>query len=179
MPVRMRATLEQTGDRVGELRMATELRKVLRSLSSVERNADKVLQGIHRDEKGRAYLEFLTASPVDVRRIIEEGEFAGQFALTESTIEPGEECVNCGNVAGPKLPTVCPNCHFRDVSPCALCKQEISREAYIRLFGDLFLCPSCDNQVRLRFNSPMFLPDGSYNPPLVVVEDARKLHAVR
>lgn len=63
MSVRMRATLEPTGDRVGELRMATNLRKVLRSVSSVERNADNVLQGIHRDEDGRAYLEFVTAAP--------------------------------------------------------------------------------------------------------------------
>ena len=108
MPVKMRATLEPTGDRVAELRTATNLRKVLRSLSSVERNADNILQGIHRDEDGRAYLEFVTASPVDVCRIIEEGEFAGKFALAESTTEPGEECVKCGNVSGPTLPTVCP-----------------------------------------------------------------------
>jgi hypothetical protein len=30
----------------------------------------------------------------------------------------------------------------------------------------------------LRFNSPMFLPDGSYNQPLVVVEEVIAVHEV-
>jgi predicted RNA-binding Zn-ribbon protein involved in translation (DUF1610 family) len=179
MPMRMRVTVNPAVDRVGELRIATNLRKVLRDLPCVERDSDAVLRGIHRDIAGRAYFEFITSSLPDVRKVIEEGEFAEKVDLTESTTEPGEECVNCGNVAGPTLPTVCPNCHFRDVSPCPMCGQQISREDYIRLSGDLFRCPNCDSQVRLRFNSPMFLPDGSYNPPLVVVEDARTVHAVR
>ena len=177
--MRMRATVNPTGDRVGELRMATNLRTALRGLSSVERDSDEVVRGIHRDEEGRAYLEFVTTSLADARRVIDQSEFAGKVVLSESTTLPGEECVNCGNVAGPTLPTVCPNCHFRDVSPCPICRQEISRDSYTRISGDLFRCPNCCHQVRLRFNNPMFLPDGSYNPPLVVVEDVRAVHAVR
>jgi hypothetical protein len=32
--------------------------------------------------------------------------------------------------------------------------------------------------VRLRFNNPMFLSDGSYNQPLVVVEEAAAVHGI-
>ena len=92
----------------------------------------------------------------------------------------GAECLNCGNVSGPILPTVCPNCQFRDISPCAICGQEIPRPTYVSIYADLYRCPICDHQVRLRLNSPMVLLDGSYNPPfIVVVEEARVPHAVR
>jgi hypothetical protein len=87
--------------------------------------------------------------------------------------------VNCGNIAGKVQPAQCPSCGFQDISPCPICHTSVPRADYSRVAGDLFVCPSCRNRVRLRFNSPMFLPDGSYRQPLVVVEEAAVGHEVR
>jgi hypothetical protein len=177
--VRMRATVKPKCDRLGELRTAESLRQELGARPGIEMDLEHPLQGIHRDEEGRAYFEFATRFPADFRQIVEQRDHAGEFELTEAPPLPGEECVNCGNVAGPVLPSVCPNCHFRDISPCPICGNEVSRILYIRMSGDLYRCPKCKNTMRLRFNSPMFLPDGSYNQPLVLVEEVAAVHEVR
>jgi len=179
MSERMRATIRPLGDRTGELQAATNLRGDLWSRSLARTDSDHPLQGIHRDEEGRAYLEFATDDPDEVRRVIEQPAYSDRVELNRTPPLPGEECANCGNVAGPVLPTVCPNCQFRDISPCPICKTEVPRSRYALISGELFRCPRCDNRVRLRFNSPMFLPDGSYNPPLVVVEEVGAFHEVR
>jgi DNA-directed RNA polymerase subunit RPC12/RpoP len=178
MPVRMRATVSATGDRVAELRTAADLRRDLWAHSPVEIDPDHPLHGTHRDESRRAYFEFATEFPDEVRRVVHQYHYTNKVEVTETPTLPGEECVNCGNVAGPVRPTVCPNCDFRDISPCPVCGQEISRQQYTRISGDLFRCPRCNSRVRLRFNSPMFLPDGTYNQPLVVIEEATTLHEV-
>lgn len=178
MPVRMRATVTATGDRVDELRTAANLRRDLWAHSPVEVDPDHPLHGTHRDEHGRAYFEFATEFPDEVRRVIEQYDYADKVALTEMPDLPGEECANCGNVAGPVRPTVCPSCQFRDISPCPICGEEVSRQSYSRISGDLFRCPRCRNRVRLRYNSPMFLSDGSYNQPLVMVEEATPVHEI-
>lgn len=175
----MRVTVKSTGDRVGELRTAANLRRDLWTHSPVEVDPDHPLNGTHRDEDGRAYFEFATEVPDQIRRVIEQYHCTDQVELTESPALPGEECANCGNVAGPALPTVCPSCEFRDISPCPMCGEEISRQSYTRITGDLFRCPHCKNPVRLRFNSPMFLLDGDYNQPLVVVEEVTAAHEIR
>lgn len=180
MAVRMRATIRSIGNRTEELQTATNLRRALWSSSLVRVDPDHPLQGIQRDEEGRAYLEFATDNPDVVRRVIEQPDYSTIVDLSDTPPLPGEECANCGNVAGPVLPTVCPNCQFRDISPCPICGTEVPRPRYHPLSGDLFRCPHCEGRVRLRFNSPMFLPDGSYNEPLVVVEEeARAVHEVR
>ena len=178
MPVRMRVTVKTTGDPVGELRTAANLRRDLWAHSPVEVDPDHPLSGTHRDKDKRAYFEFATAFPGEVRRVIEQYQYTDKVQLTKTTELVGEECANCGNVAGSVLPSVCPNCEFRDISPCPLCGQEVPRQQYARISGDLFRCPRCKNRVRLRFNSPMFFPDGSYNPPLVMVEEAAAVHEV-
>jgi predicted RNA-binding Zn-ribbon protein involved in translation (DUF1610 family) len=68
------------------------------------------------------------------------------------------------------LPAVCPNCGFHDISPCPNCGTEVPRQKYVRLGSNVFKCPACEQRVRLRFNEPMFLSDGTYNQPLVIVE---------
>src|SRR4051794_34787763 len=118
MPLRMRATVGSTGDRVGELRTASDFRRDLWAHSPVEVDPDHPLHGTHRDEEGRAYFEFATESPSEVRRVLAKYGYSGKVELTETPTLPGEECANCGNVAGPVRPTVCPNCQFRDISPC-------------------------------------------------------------
>jgi hypothetical protein len=176
--VRMRATVKLMGNRVGELRIAESLRQDLWTHSKVEVDSAHPLHGIHRDVEGRAYFEFATKRPTQVHQVIAQHDYTDKVELTETPPLPGEECTNCGNVAGPALPTVCPNCHFRDISACPICEEEVPRKLYTRISGGLFRCPHCKNQVRLRFNSPMFLPDGSYNQPLVVVEEVRAVHEV-
>ena len=146
--------------------------------SPVEIDPDHPLRGTHRDEDGRLYFEFATGSPGEVRRVIEEFQFTDKVELTETSTLHGLECAYCGNVAGPVRPTVCPNCQFRDITPCPSCSEEVSRESYFRISGDLFRCPRCKNRVRLRYNDPMFLPDGSFNQPLVVVEGAAAVYGI-
>jgi hypothetical protein len=174
----MRLTVKQSVTRADDLRLAANVRQNLWAHAAVEMDPDNPLHGTHRDEQGRAYFEFSTASSEDVRRILQEQPYAEQIELTEAHETVGEACENCGNIAGPVLPTVCPNCHFRDISPCPNCRQEIPRQCYPRVQGALFQCPHCGQRVRLRFNEPMFHPDGSYNQPLVVVEVAIR-HEVR
>jgi len=70
------------------------------------------------------------------------------------------------------------NCYYTGERPRRLCNEEVSRQSYIRISGDLFRCPRCKNRVRLRYNNPMFLLDGSYNQPLVVVEEAVLVHGI-
>jgi DNA-directed RNA polymerase subunit RPC12/RpoP len=177
MSVRMRVTIRTNGDRSGELKTAADVRRDLWAHSPVGVDPDHPLYGTHRDQDGSAYFEFATESPEQVRRVIADYRYADKVELTETATLPGEECANCGNVAGPSRPTVCPNCQFRDITPCPSCGEEVPRSSYLRIAGDLFRCPRCTSRVRLRFNSPMFLPDGSYNPPLVVVEEA-EVHGI-
>jgi hypothetical protein len=145
----MRATVTRKGDRVGELRTVEDLRQDLRARIEVESDPEHPLYGIHRDGSGRAYFEFATKSPAEVREVVKQERYNHDVELTETPPLPGEECENCGNVAGPLLPTVCPNCHFRDISACPICTHEVSRELYIRISGDVFRCPHCKNRVRL------------------------------
>jgi hypothetical protein len=179
MLVRMRVTFKTNGDRANELQTAANLRRDLWAHSPVEVDPDHPLYGTHRNESGRAYFEFATELPDEVRRVIEDYHYSDRVELTESPVLPGEECVNCGNVASPVRPAVCPNCGFQDISPCPICRQPVPRQSYTPISGDLFRCPHCKNRVRLRFNSPLVLPDGDYNQPLVVVAEATGAHEIR
>ena len=168
--MRIRITVKTTGDWRKDLRVAANVRRDLWAHSPVEIDPDNPLEGTHRDEQERAYFEFSTPYPEEVRRVLES--HAERVEVQEGVREPiGQACQNCGNVAGAVLPTVCPNCHFRDISACPICNTEVPRQRYTRVSGDLFRCPHCHNQVRFRFNEPMFLGDGTYNQPLVLVEE--------
>lgn len=79
-----------------------------------------------------------------------------------------DECLNCGNVAdGPIVE--CPNCGFREISPCPNCNSAIARAEYLAQGADLFQCPTCHARVRLAYNEPLWIDDGRYNQPAVVV----------
>lgn len=169
--MRLRITVRPTGNRTDDLRVAANVRRDLWAHSPVEIDPDNPLHGTHRDQDGRAYFEFLTRHPDEVERILRQYHYADRVEVREAHEPIGQSCQNCGNVVGPVLPTVCPNCQFRDISPCPVCHQEVPRQNYTRIAGDLFRCPHCHNQVRFRFNDPMFLSDGVYNQPLVVVEE--------
>jgi DNA-directed RNA polymerase subunit RPC12/RpoP len=169
---RLRITITGTnGDRTDDLRKAAAVRRDLYAHSPVEVDPDGRANATFRNEKQQAYFELTTKYPDEVGRVLDRFKHSGYATVQEVTETPGPACENCGNVAGPVLPTVCPNCGFRDISPCAVCKAEIPRQQYDREAGDLHRCPN-GHRVRLAFNNPMFLPDGSYNQPLVVVRDA-------
>lgn len=176
--MRIRITILPTGDRINDLRVAGGIRRALSEHAPVEVAPDNPLHGTHRDEQERAYFEFSTRDPDTINRVLRESGYNGQVEVCEARDALGQPCQNCGNVAGTFLPTICPNCHFRDVSPCPFCHTEVPRESYTRISGDVFRCPRCRNQVRMRFNEPMFLDDGVYNQPLVVVEQA-EVHEVQ
>jgi hypothetical protein len=84
--------------------------------------------------------------------------------------QAGPACMNCGNIAGPIQPVECPVCHFRDIDDCPYCDTPIPRQQYVPISGDLFSCPQCSNRVRLRLRDPLFMPNGDYYQPLVMVE---------
>ena len=121
---------------------------------------------------GAPYFEFSTRFPDEVSRVLRENRHDDRVDVQEVREPLGQACQNCGNIVGAVLPTVCPNCHFRDVSACPVCHDEVPRQNYERIGGDLFRCPHCQSRVRLPFNEPMFLDEGAYNQPLILVEQA-------
>lgn len=170
--MRMRITVKKIGTPGDDLRIASDVRRDLWVHSPVEIDLKNPLHGTHRDEGGRAYFEFCTGLPEEVHRVLREYHYADKVVVTETREILGEACQNCGNIAGPVLPTVCPNCSFRDISPCPSCGREIPRQKYVSLGEGNYRCPECGTLVRMRFSEPMFGPDGGYNQPLVVVEEA-------
>lgn len=168
--MRLRITVRPTGDRTEDLRIAANVRRDLWAQSLVEIDTDNPLHGTHRDEQERAYFEFATDHRDAVDRILTEHGHARLVMVTPVDGPVGQGCQNCGNIAGPILPPVCPNCYFKDITRCAACDELVSRQLYTKISGDLFRCPKCRGRVRLHYNTPMFLPDGTYNQPLVVIE---------
>jgi hypothetical protein len=167
-------------DPADDLRIASQIRRDLWAHSPVEVDPDSPKHRTHRNADRSAYFEFATNYPDEVQRII--GEFADTQRVSMSVVkeEDGPECTNCGHVAGPILPSVCPSCGFRDISPCPHCKQEVARQAYLPVSGDLFKCPMCQHRVRLQVHDPLLDSNGDYNQPLVVVEGAEgQTHALR
>jgi hypothetical protein len=182
--MRIRVSVTVSDDRKADLKLASTARQVLSRESCVWEDQEHPLRGIHRDDHRRCYFEFATDDVEQVQRVIAGLPFANRLEVTLEPPPPGEGCRNCGNIAGPVLPSVCPNCDFRDISPCpnSDCpRREVPRQAYVRVGAHLFRCPACQTLVRLRFNEPMFRTDGTFNPPLVVADLAEVMaaHEVR
>jgi hypothetical protein len=127
---------------------------------------------MHRDDQGRAYFELAAESQEEVQRALPACDAQGRVEMSEQRGTLGAACTNCGNIAGPVLPAVCPACGFCDISPCPICQHNISRQAYAAVSGDLFVCPNCRSRVRLRF-------DGDFSQPLVIVDTAVPAYEVR
>ena len=134
------------------------------------------LQGVHRDREGRAYFEFAAENRETISDVLNRGGHDAYTRLRETDDHLGDRCQDCGNIAGPIQPPECPNCGFVDIEKCPVCHQWHSRQQYERIGrGNLFYCPTRDghrHRVRLSFNEPMFLPNGRFNQPLVIVQDA-------
>ena len=169
---RIRITVNKLDDPTEELRRAARVRQDLYAHSPVEIDPDNRIHGTHRDESGRAYFEFATDFIDEVKRVAQQFGHESLVVISDAPEPKGEACANCGNITGDVIPTVCPTCKFRDISPCPHCNTEVSRQSYVQDAGDVFKCPVCRNRVSLRFNDPLFKADGTYNQPLVIVVEA-------
>jgi hypothetical protein len=177
---RVRLTIKHNPeDSAEDLRYAFKVRRDLWEHSLVEIDSDSPLGGIYRDADRNAYFEFVTDSVDQAEGVLVDGGHTPRTRLTVVAEDVGPECLNCGHNNGPILPTVCPVCGFRDISPCPHCHREIPRQSY-RPFGSAwFTCPSCGGHVRLQLRDPLVDDDGHYNQPLVHVEVATEAHEVR
>lgn len=173
---RVRLTIgHNPDDPADDLRLAARLRCDLWAHSPVEIDPDSRMHGTHRDADKNAYFEFVTELLPEVERVLDEYDYKDRITLAVVDDEVGENCQNCGNFAGEILPTVCPTCNHRDISPCPHCGAEVSRQEYEEVSGDLFICPrqDCRRRVRLTINPDLWKADGTLNEPVVLVEDAQ------
>jgi len=170
---RLRVTIRHNpDDPADDLRYAARVRSDLWAHSPVEIDPDSRVHGTHRDAERNAYFEFATDMPSEVERVIREFGHAERVAVAVVAEDLGEACQNCGNIAGPVLPPICPTCGHRDIGPCPHCGEEVPRQEYQLISGDLFTCPRCQERVRLHINPDLWLADGTLNQPVVVVEKA-------
>jgi Zn finger protein HypA/HybF involved in hydrogenase expression len=170
---RVRLTIKHDPvDSAGDLRYAARVRHDLWAHSHVQIDPDNRVHGTHRDQDRNAYFEFVTDAVDEVRRVLNEFGHADRVTLSIVQQEAGEACENCGNIAGPVLPAICPNCGHRDIGPCPNCGEDVPRQEYVEVAGDLFQCPRCHARVRFRINPQIFRIDGTLNEPLVVTENA-------
>lgn len=160
-------------DPAEDLRFAARVRHHLWAHSPVEIDPDSRVHGTHRNGQSKAYFEFATDRLPEVERALREFGHADRVSLAVVDEAIGEPCQNCGNVAGPILPTVCPTCGHRDIDPCPNCGVEVARQEYVKIAGDLFRCPRCDQRVRLQINPDVWRSDGTLNEPVVVTETAQ------
>jgi predicted RNA-binding Zn-ribbon protein involved in translation (DUF1610 family) len=165
---RVRITIRQNpNDPAEDLQYAARVRRDLWAHSPVEIDPDSRAHAVQRDEQSNAYFEFETELLHEVDRVL--SEYHHDVRATKSVVEhvEHERCLNCGYSSGAALPAVCPKCNYRDIDPCPSCEEDIPRENYNRLSGDLFRCPNCGQRVRFRLNDEV--------EPAVIVEDAQVL----
>lgn len=120
------------------------------------------------DVEKRCFFEFEADDLGEVQKSL-DAKFSELKLEVTNGLSKGEECADCGNITGGHIPTVCPTCGFRDIDPCPLCGEEISRMAYDQVRGSLFQCPNCQHKVRMKLNPTAFKADGRLNSPAVVL----------
>jgi hypothetical protein len=167
---RVRLTVRHNPDDPTEdLKQIAKLRRDLWAHSPVEVDPDSPASQTRRDSLRNAYFEFATEFPDEVRRVLRQYRYEDRVTMQDLG-EVSLVCTRCGCLTG--FVTVCPNCKQRDIGPCPNCRQEIPRERYEPVGGDLFVCPHCRRRVRLSFNE-LDNSDRSVNDPVVLVNDAQ------
>jgi hypothetical protein len=156
-------------DPADDLKQVARLRRDLWAHSPVEVDPANPFCQTRRDDDRNAYFEFATEFADEVRRVLRQYGYEGRVTMQDLG-EVGLVCAKCGYLAG--YVTVCPNCHQRDISSCPSCGQEVARERYKPVSGDLFVCPNCGRRVRLQFND-LDKSDASLDEPVVLVQDAQ------
>ena len=167
--MRIRITVKTTGDWRKDLRVAANVRRDLCGISRWKSTRTTPWKG--RTVTSRSV-------PTLSSRLLIRRKSGGCWKATPSTSRYRKD--PRANRAGlPELrqrrrgrpPDGLPQLPF----PGHLCLPDLQHRGaarrYARVSGDLFRCPHCHNQVRFRFNEPMFLGDGTYNQPLVLVEE--------
>jgi hypothetical protein len=167
---RIRLTVRHNPDDLTDnLKQIAKLRRDLWAHSPVEVDPDNPSYQTRRDSDRNAYFEFATQFPGEVQRVLCQYGFEGRVTMQDLG-EVGLVCTRCGYLSG--FVTVCPNCKQRDIGPCPHCRQEIPRERYEPVAGDLFVCPNCRRRVRLQFNE-LDNSDRPVSEPVVLVRDAQ------
>lgn len=170
---RIRVTIRPNpDDPADDLRLAARVRHDLWAHLPILFYPDERTNGTRRDEARNAYFEFTTDAPADVESVLREQRYDDRVTVQVVEENVGEACQNCGNIPGPVLPTVCPTCGHRDISPCPHCSEEVPRQEYCPVAGELFVCPRCKGRVRMLVNPDLVRPNGSLNEPVVMVEKA-------
>lgn len=159
-------------DPAEDLRYAAKVRFDLWKHSPVEIDPDSRASRTRRDEMQNAYFEFVTDLVDEVKRVLSEYGHSERVQLAIVDENVGEECQKCGKVSGPVLPTVCPACGHRDIDPCPHCGEEVPRQEYHKISGDIFECPRCRGRVRFQLNPDLWSADQTLNEPVVVVSSA-------
>jgi hypothetical protein len=153
-----------------DLTVIARLRRDLWAHSPVEVEPDNPFYQTRRDKDRNAYFEFATEFPGEVERVLREYKYGDRVRL-EDHGEVGLVCARCGCPTGYVIQ--CPNCKFRDIEACPYCTDEVAREHYIPVAGDLFICPKCRHRVRLEFNPELYDTHGALKEPLVFVRKAQ------
>lgn len=167
---RVRLTVRHnSSDPEDDFRVIARLRHELWARSAVEIEPDQPTSQTQRNEHGDAFFEFATQLPHEVERIVRQFLPAKRVMMTDLG-EVGLVCVRCGYAAG--FVTQCPSCGLRDIAPCPSCRNEVPREQYIPVSGDLFKCPKCTRRVRLKFAS-IDMTTAQSKGPVVLVHDAQ------
>jgi hypothetical protein len=167
---RIRLTVRHNPDDPSDdLKQIAKLRRDLWAHSPIEVDPDSPSYQTRRDSDRSAYFEFATQFPDEVRRVLRQYGFESRVTMQDLG-EVGLVCTRCGYLTG--FVTVCPNCEQRDIGPCPHCRQEIPRERYESVAGDLFVCPNCRQRVRLQFNE-LDNCDRPVSEPVVLVRDAQ------
>lgn len=167
---RIRLTVRNNqDDPADDLKQIARLRRDLWAHSPVEIDPDNPAYQTRRDPDRNAYFEFATEFPGEVRRVLRQYGFEDRVTVQDLG-EVGLVCTRCGFLSG--FVTECPNCKQRDISPCPNCREEIPREHYEPVAGDVFVCPNCQRRVRLQFNE-LDNSERSLTEPVVFVKDAQ------
>ncbi|HVA47793.1 MAG TPA: hypothetical protein VNH11_15600 [Pirellulales bacterium] len=122
--------------------------------------------GANRHADREVYFDVGTESIEELDRALRDLGHAERVKI--AVVEEGEACQNCGRIQT-VLPTICPSCGHRDIDPCPHCGDEVPRQEYEKISGDLFRCPRCGSQVRLQLNPDLLNANLSLNEPVVVV----------
>jgi hypothetical protein len=164
--------LHNSADPAEDLRVAAKIRRDLWAHSSVEVDPDSLFSRVSRDHDRNVYFECVAEYPEAVQEVVDKAGYTDRVRLEVIRTDVGLVCANCGYPSG--FVTKCEKCGYRDIEACPLCRQEVAREQYEAVSGDLFICPACHGKVRLGFSPVLVRSGGRLAEPAVVVRPAQE-----
>ncbi len=164
----IRITVRNIPRRAGETCISTVRRDFL-SYWPLEIDLDDPFH-VRQDDGDQFYFEFTTEKleQAVIQFLRERGH--EPYVQVDAQEHAAPDCIQCGFPRG--VTTKCPNCGFRDITPCPACAREVPRDHYLSVAEDFFLCPHCHQQVWLGFALPANDGDASVNEPMIVVHSA-------